>query len=269
MPWSIPIPLLSTRLIFQTAFTGTQTLLNLWDYFGQPDSASDVIVTFSGQVNALSLGNWPVGSVINITGLAGTQFRGRGGGGGLGATSFFEPLIPACVFQAASAGNNGFGAILTPNNGCIINYDGDDCFAWGGGGGGGGGGYRISGSCDAGGGGGAGQSWTPVGGAPGTPLVSNDGGTGNEFGPGAGGTIIFGSGGAGGAGGAWGTVGVAGSPGTDFGQGAGGLGGRAIQTSTLSSSTDTVNIVGTKNQATLISEGRLIGRNGDPIGPRF
>jgi len=269
MPWSIPIPLLSARLIFQQAFTTVQTELNLWDYFGNPDSPSDVIVTFSAQVNALSLGTWPEGTVINITGLSGMQFRGRGGGGGNGATSFFEALLGACISQPGGNGINGFGGIITPNNGCTVNYDGDDCFAWGGGGGGGGGGYRNSSSpCGPGGGGGGAQSWTPIPGAFGTPLESNNGGTGNEFGPGAGGTVISGSGGAGGAGGTWGIAGSAGAPGTNGGQGNGGLGGRAIQTAPFGTSTDTVNIVGAKNEATLISEGRLLGRNGVPIGPR-
>ena len=167
-------------------------------------------------------------------------------------------MIGSCVGLGAFAGGAGSPAITLPGTGITVNIDVDDGFIWGGGGGGGGGAavYGV-GPCLQGGGGGGAQGWdVNSGGTAFAPAVA--GGSGNSAGEGSGGAGES-TAGDGGDGGSWGT---AGDNGTGTGPGLGGIGGRAI----IVPVADTLSLSGAKNQATLEGEGRLLGRNGDPIG---
>jgi len=260
MPWSIPIAILTNRLNFTDTFSSNQQELNLWDYFGNPSDPSDVSVTFSSSlfIDTLFIGNFAPGSIITIGVGSNTTFRGRGGSGGNGGESFFEGLLGQCVGFGAQSGGAGSASIILPGTGITVNIDLDSAFSWGGGGGGGGGAAQYGVTCNQGGGGGGAQGWdVNAGGFSYAPATS--GGSGNSAGPGTGGSPSGGTAGAGGDGGAWGT---AGDTGLGVGGAIGGVGGRAIQVP----ASDTLVLSGAKNQATLESEGRLLGRNGDPIG---
>ncbi len=263
MPWSFPIPLLTENLVFFNAFVTAEVDLNLHTFFGSPSKISTVTVTFQAFIRTMLVGPWAAGSVINITGLSEIQFLGRSGQGGGGAESWVEGLLmpPGCLGIVAGPGFVGAAAITLPGTAVTVNYDGDVCSAWGGGGGGGGGGYNLAGPCESGSGGGGGQGWATVGGGTGG-FGCPSGGSGGQSGPGSGGA---GGGGcnAGGDGSNWGFQGETGTSGGSGGAGTGGIGGRAIAVPAA----DTFNIVGAKNEATLISESRLIGRSGSPIGP--
>jgi len=261
MPWSFPVSLLASRNTFGKTFDavdGKQTDLNLFDFFGNPSGPSDVNIIFDGiDVCSLSLGNFRPDSIFSITLINDAAIFGRGGNGGTGGESFPEGLISQCLGFPGTSGGNGGGALVMLQA-YTLNIDLDDGYSWGGGGGGGGGGITFTWpSCKSGAGGGGAQGWQATFGGPG--LFCDNGSAGGPGGFGAGGGTSGGTCFAGGNGGPWGRRGVSGP---DSGGGNFGDGGRAIQTFVGS----TVNLTGAKNQATLESENRLIGRNSDPIG---
>lgn len=227
MPWSMPIALLSDRLNFDKVYNTPQVDLDIYADFGSPGIPSDVSVAFDGTTgDTITLGAWPVGSIIKITLQNGAQLRGRGGGGGIGGVSFFDTFIALDVTTPGLPGIRGFPALAMGPTNVILNLDADDGFIFGGGGGGGGGGGSASGG-GAGGGGGGGQGHAATaGGAGGLGNPAGTAGTaGGAGGPGTGG-LLFADGGDGAS---WGARGETGDPGTFVNGGALGLAGNAIE----------------------------------------
>jgi len=182
---------------------------------------SAVIIGSTSTTNAaLTIGNFPSGSIITI--INNGQIIGAGGDGGAGGTSG-TPI--------GSVGNNGGDAITTTLDLTIDNTNGD-VFSGGGGGGGGGHSYGGTGTCgdageaDGGGGGGGAGDTGGSGGSGG-----NVGLAGTTVG-GTGGALTNVANGATGAGGDGGEYGITGNSGTSSGSAicptnAGGSGGSA------------------------------------------
>jgi hypothetical protein len=239
--------------------TTDTTLGDLYVFLGSPTNTMHVTINVSNGAALLSTiipNNFNPFSTFAINVTEAGFLTGAAGKGGKGGGAFWENSVD----HASQDGQDGFAggdALLTSFN---IDIDLDDGFVWGGGGGGGGGsGFDDASSAEAGSGGGGGQGHTTVaGGAVGNgPGNPNPGVQGTISDEGAGGAAGGGGGGAGGSGGSWGVDGNNGAAATQAG-GTGGTAGYAIKTVDGAS----INYSGAKNEATLISEDRLLGNTG-------
>lgn len=275
MPWNLLIPLLSDTPGLSFTINTDQQDFNLYTTLGSPSQPSIVefLITSNADVKTITLGNWPTGTVINMTLDNNARIMGRGGSGGNGGET-----IPygnnENEGQDGNPGTLGPIALSIPTN-ITVNLDMDDGFIYGGGGGGGGGGG--TGGTDGnpnhngGGGGGGGQGWDIVSGGAGgfeSPSVRpGDAGTnGTQAGPGVGGNsgrlnqvpLEPSPNGLGGDGGTWGIAGVAGddcfqfNPLPGFNNNPGGAGGAAGPS--IDGVTATVNFVGAKSEVTLTTD---------------
>ena len=269
MPWTVPISVMSGRISISKVISSNQQIFNLWDDCGQPTSPADIDLTINSGifVDTFIVGNWAPTTILNITHLG--TIRGAGGIGGRGGDgeSTTDVIGYDCNFAAApgKAGLNGGSAIFNGNSATLqINIDMDLGFLWGAGGGGGGGG-SVSGPGNGwgGGGGGGGRGWNVSAGGLrgfGPTADGTDGVDGGPTGAGAGGigggTARAGDGGAGGTNyGDAGSNGLAGTGGLrNCSGGSGGASGSAIF-----GTAGSVVLTGAKSEATLITEGRILG----------
>lgn len=281
MPWDLPIAVLTgfANPVTDWVISTNQTDLNLYDYTGNQPEVLEYNVTVNPgvDINTMELGGFPAGCIINFTLLG--RIRGRGGAGGEGAWAEGNLDLPEA--NPWSLGN-GIGPedaedalVLAPS--VTFRLDADSGNIWGGGGGGGGGRSIIDndGVAAGGGGGGGGRGWnTSPGGVAGVVTgfasdAGNDGTDGTSSAVGLGGSAGSApgptSGSPGGNGGDWGNAGgteafppSSGNPNGTYGvSGAivpGGAAGKAIELNGA-----TLQYVGVKGEATLISEGRLRG----------
>jgi len=266
--WRIPVSLIAGGSDSEILIESNQLIGNLWLFMGSLSGPQDVIVTVDGvdigdvQVTA----DWAGGSTFQFVVINGGRILGLGGDGGNGGSDFGANTEGG--FDATDGGS------AISSNGFEINVDIDDGFLHGGGAGGGGGaGFDAGSSTDAGGGGGGGQGFSATNGGDrgvniGLPAAT-DGGDGGPGGSGVGG-VGAGSnpGGLGGNGGPWGAGGHTGESFAAFLEGGvGGRGGSAF----LPTNGATIVYNGVKNEATLITESRLIGltTEGYPFMNRF
>ncbi|MGZ3721956.1 MAG: hypothetical protein ACXVA9_03435 [Bdellovibrionales bacterium] len=150
------------------------TNYNIFAAAGSPTSAANVVLTINSGVTvsatnpsvvALSTGNFPSGSTLQIVNNGSIYGAGgSGGGGGLGARGYPTALPGSPGGPGGPALSLGFAITLT-NNGLI---------AGGGGGGGGGGGCNVGVEFGSGGGGagsapGAGGAGSGIATGPGSP----------------------------------------------------------------------------------------------------
>ena len=281
MPWSIPPALLSDVLQFSVVISTDQQDYNLYTVVGSPTGPAivDLEINSNADVNTMTLGNFAVGTIINIDIIGNARILGRGGSGGDGGSTSLFGINEKAGADGAPGGAGG--AALTIPTAITVNLDMDAGFIYGGGGGGGGGGASggtIGNPNHAGGGGGGGgQGWdTNPGGAGGTDLGSatqrpgTAGTTGNISGPGnkglGGNTGLGTPDGDGGDGAAWGLAGdvgenqwlynALGGPQLDNVGGAGGTAGNSI-----SGPTATVVFTGLLSEAQLVTAGQLRGTN--------
>lgn len=263
--WRIPLPLFGGGVSdsIEVELTEDTYIGDLFTYLGSPTGRQDVILTADGtDVGEIIISTaWELGSTFEFIAVNGGRFVGVGGDGGDGGDD---------VGASGTAGNNGLtgGAAIRRTGNYPISLDVDAGFIYGGGGGGGGGAYTDTGAGgDAGGGGGGGQGFvvppnvysgrgspggsqigipSPTRGAPGTISGSGAGGTANS-------ATSYG-----GDGGAWGLGGKTGRSSNIVEFGAlkynGGIGGGAGRACTAP-----VTFSGAKSEATLRSEGRILG----------
>lgn len=254
------VGVMTTQRVITLLVTSNVEDYNLFTEAGNPNG--NVIVNLT--VNAAIVSNFLINSfsslaTLTVTCLNGGMIYGNGGAAGKGGTSIAD-VVP--VEGAGTNGSAGKDALTTHLN---VNLNIDAGFLFGGGGGGGGGaGAASTARSGSGGGGGGGQGHTGGAGASaGITLVQGTAGTaGTVAAAGTGGTGGVDStetGGAGGNGGIWATAGSNGTSGTGAGTlGTGGAAGKA----TTSIGGAVVTLSGLKNQATLISEGRIKGTLG-------
>lgn len=271
--WRIPPPMIAGSQADISLTISEDTLVgDLYVFLGSPSGKKNVELTVDGADAGQIIVNssWATGSTFSFITVNGGRILGIGGNGGNGGPDF------GTTGDFATGGNSGGDAIYNSGNYlCSLNID--DGFLFGGGGGGGGGSYTYISAGeggDPGGGGGGGQGFTGgLGGLGGNPFqgfpAPSPGTAGSISAAGVGGqTGVFDDTTWGGDGGGWGLGGRTGRSSQmiqGFGFGAqfkyyGGLGGRAgdayksLQSATLS---------GAKSEATLRSQGRILGE----IGP--
>lgn len=273
--WRIPLPLFAGNSgIFTTTFTADEYIGDLFQYLGQPTGPVTVNFTADGvDLGEIIITNeFQPGSTFTFNAINGGRIVGEGGNGGDGGADF------GASGDSGTRGQDGTPAIRS--NGFNVNVNVDAGFLLGGGGGGGGGAYTntdpILGNGDAGGGGGGGQGWSGgVGGSGGNPSTGfpgpTDGGDGTRVGPGGGGDAggVTAASGAGGDGGIWGAGGDTGRssvPGLIGGSFVliGGIGGQAGE-AFLGTNGATINLTGSKSEATLRSEGRIKGETAELV----
>jgi hypothetical protein len=269
--WNVPLALFNSESYIDIYCTLDTLIGDLYAFLGSPSTPNNYNIIVDGcalgDVNIT--GSFPVGTTFQFTCINDGSIDGLGGDGGQGGGLISE-FVPN---QTAAPGANGSHAISSNTFDVGINID--NGYLRGGGGGGGGGGGLPSPATSPGGGGGAGAGFSiTAGGLPGLPLTyppATAGGNGGNLGPGVGGVGGGGSGtGAdGGAGGNWGSGGTLGDSGdpafTSFlgnflqwwGGGAGGGSGNAFYASANNLATVTFN--GSKSEATLRAESRLLG----------
>lgn len=256
--WRIPVSLIAGAADFSVAITSDTLIGNLWTFFGSPAGPQTVVVIVDGANvgNVQVTADWTAGSTFQFICINGGRILGLGGKGGNGGDD--NGAFGTSGYQGGDGGH------ALSSNGFTINIDIDDGYLMGGGGGGGGGSYDDTGAGgDAGGGGGgaAGFSVT-TGGAGGSSIglpPALPGSAGGPTGAGVGG-VGGGSGiGIGGDGGAFGLGGYTGYADTTTSAYFGGTGGRAGN-AFFPTNGATIVHTGVKLEATLVSEGRLVGQ---------
>lgn len=262
--WRIPAPLIAGGQGFANATITADTYIgDLYAYLDSPVAPTDVTLTIDGaDVGEIIISSaFASGSTFTFNCINAGRILGVGGNGGDGSDDL------GSSGTVAGRGDDGTAAISSDGFPVTVNID--DGFLLGGGGGGGGGSYTDSVDGDAGGGGGGGQGFT--GGVKGQggasiglpPAADGTNGSRGSFGTGGAPAGVDGEG-SGGRGGAFGYGGLTGES-TDLIIGAssvlvhnGGLGGRAGD-AFQSINGAAITFSGAKSEATLRSEGRVLG----------
>jgi hypothetical protein len=262
--WRNPL-LIAGGEFFSLEITNDTLIGDLWTFLGSPSAPTNVSILVDGcDVGDIQISTqFAGGSTFDFTCQNGGRILGLGGAGGNGcnATSPYG--------GKGSVGTKGGAAITSVYD---VTVDVDDGYLFGGGGGGGGGagiwvGFSGGGFVASGGGGGGGQGYT--GGAKGNGgnngYSGQNGIDGSRTAPGAGGGAQLANL-HGGDGGKWGSGGQVGKASgylivsagiTRNIGGVGGNGGRAF-----SGTGATISFNGAKSEATLRSEGRILGETG-------
>jgi hypothetical protein len=265
--WRIPSPLMAGESGQQSVTITTETYVgDLFTFLGSPTGKKDFTITVDGvDAGVIEIStSFTAGSTFTFVAINGGRFIGEAGAGGDGADDL------GATGGTPTEGGNGGPAIR--NFGTYpVSIDVDSGFLFGGGGGGGGGSYTDTGTGgDAGGGGGGGQGWTGgAGGSAGTQIgvpPPGNGTAGTRINAGAAGIHPNSDTSSGGAGGTWGLGGRTGRSSNILqGVGAasnftyyGGLGGDAGR----AYSGGNLTLSGAKSEATLRSEGRILGETG-------
>lgn len=241
---------------------------DLYVYLSSPTQRVDVTITAdAADVGEIIIPNtFVAGSTFEFVAINGGRFLGVGGAGGAGGNDL------GAAGEAGNPGSNGGHAI--DNNGTYaVSINVDDGYLFGGGGGGGGGSYTNDGTFGhPGGGGGGGQGYTgATGGLAGTPNglpIAAAGTAGSRVAAGAGGVSTGATGGTsdGGDGGTWGLGGKTGRTSSLLNVGSGGLlyngglGGDAGRA--YSGNVGTLTLSGSDSEATLRTNGRILGEIG-------
>jgi len=266
--WNVPLALFNSETYLDIYFTLDTLIGDLYTFLGSPSTPNNYNIIVDGcalgDVN-ITL-SFPVGTTFQFSCINEGSIDGLGGDGGIGG-GLVSDVVPNTT---QTPGANGGHAISSNTFDVGINID--NGYLRGGGGGGGGGGPAPSPTLSIGGGGGAGAGFSitagGAAGAPGSYVPATDGVNGGNLGPGVGGTSGV-SDSDGGDGGDWGKGGTLGDSSDQpfisflgnfiqwFGGGAGGAAGNAFFASDNNLATVTFN--GSKSEATLRAENRLLG----------